>query len=258
LRTTLALGIVVLLATSTAAPAQIATTGPAALARQMPTVYAPYLANISRVRILQRQGKLNPSRGSVRTSKPPPPTSPAPGKTPTGSVPSTATTVFHSVQPAFVPRQFAERLGKTADEQKYIETVLMKCLNFYTDSAREKGVPLNDVARALNYYIATNYYVYSLGAGPNQAEMDATRDNIRANMLSDETFLQMSDRQKQEAYETLIVLAGFVDLGYGTARKTGDQNTADQFRDMAKHNLETLLGASVDKMHFTKDGLVLN
>jgi len=253
---TLATVVVVILATLTAAPAQIATTGPAALARQMPTVYAPYLANISRVRILQKRGQLSTSRpgaGGVRTPKSQPP---APGKTSTGSLPTTTT--FQTVQPAFVPKQLAERLGKTAEEQKSIEAILTRCLNFYTEGASARGVPLNDVARALNYYIATNYYVYSLGAGPNQAEMDATRDTIRTNMLADETFLKMSDRQKQEAYETLIVLAGFVDLGFGTAKKTGDQNAADQFRDMAKYNLETLLGTPVDRMHFTKDGLVLN
>ena len=257
MRTTVAFAIVFVLTTSTAAPAQIATTGPAALARQMPTVYAPYLANISRVKILQKQGQLKgPRGGTVRTPKSQPPSQPpAPGKTST-SLPTTTT--FQTVQPAFVPRQLAERLGKTADEQKSIEQILTKCLNFYTDGARAKGVPLNDVARALNYYIATNYYIYSLGAGPNQAEMDATRDMIRANMTSDETFLKMSDRQKQEAYETLIVLAGFVDLGFGTAKKTGDQNTAAQFRDMAKFNLETLLGVPVEKIHFTSDGLTVN
>jgi hypothetical protein len=167
-------------------------------------------------------------------------------------------TTFKTVESPFVPKQFAERLGKTPEERQYIESVLTKCLNYYTDGARKKGVPLNDVARALNYYIATNYFVYSNGAGPNQSEMDATREKIRANMLQDENFRHMTDRQKQEAYETLIVLAGFVDLGYGTTKKSGDENAATQFREMAKYNLETLLGGSVEKMHFTTEGLVLN
>jgi hypothetical protein len=47
------------------AHAQVATTGPAALARQMPTIYGPYLANISRVRILQQRGKLRSARSST-------------------------------------------------------------------------------------------------------------------------------------------------------------------------------------------------
>ena len=238
--------------------AQIAPYGPAALARQMPTVYGPYLANISRVRILQKRGQLNTSTVGIKLPKGQPPnTGRPPASRPTGA-PTSTSTIFHPTQPPFVPQQLAERLGKTAEEQKFIANTLTRCLNFYTDGARQKGVPLNDLARAINYYIATNYFVYSLGAGPNQPQMDATRDMIRTNLTNDETFQQMSDHQKQEAYETLIVLAGFVDLGYGTARKTGDESTAAQFRDMARQNLETLLGTKVEKMHFTSEGLVLN
>ncbi|HEX2271061.1 MAG TPA: DUF6683 family protein [Pyrinomonadaceae bacterium] len=239
---------------SAVTPAQIANTGPAALARQMPTIYAPYLANISRVRVLQKRGKLNSSRGSTSSRQGgQKPTTQAPGPVSTAS-----DTVFHSSQPPFVPQQLAARLGKTSQERQYIESVLTRCLTFYTDTAKQKNVPLNDVALALNYFISTNYYVYSLGRGPTPDQMSATRDAIRASMVQDQTFRQMSDRQKQEAYETLIVLAGFVDMGYGTSKSNGDAGAAEQFREMAKHNLETVLGVPIDRIHFTNEGLELN
>ena len=221
-------------------PAQISTTGPAALARQMPTIYAPYLANISRVRVLEKRGKLKSSPSS------------------TSSRPAAQDTVFQTSQPPFVPQQLAARLAKTQQDRQYIENVLTKCLTFYTDTAKQKGVPLNDVALALNYFISTNYFVYSVGRGPTPAQMSATRDSIRANMVQDDAFRQMSDRQKQEAYETLIVLAGFVDMGYGTSKKSGDDAAAEQFRQMAKYNLETVLGVPIDKIHFTDNGLELS
>jgi hypothetical protein len=230
--------------------AQIATTGPAALARQMPAIYGPYLANISRVRILEKRGKLgspykvSPTRPAGKTAPPS-----------AGSIP--ISTTFESQEPPFVPQLLAARLGKTAPERQYIEGVLTKCLNFYLETARQKNVPLNDVALALNYYISTNYFVYTRGSGPSAPQQSATRDIIRANMLQDETFRNMSARQKQEAYETLIVLAGFVDLGYGTSTRSGDTKAAEQFRDMAKHNLETLLGQPIANIRFTDDGLVV-
>jgi hypothetical protein len=232
---------------------QIASSGPAALARQMPTVYGPYLANISRVRILQRRGSLR-SAGSTRQSVP----KTTPSTTSPGTNSSTPNTIFTPVQSPFVPQQLSGVLARTPEERKYIEGVLTKCLNFYLDTARQKGVPLNDVALALNYYISTNYFVYSKGSGPTQSQMNATRDMIRANLVQDERFRQMSDRQKQEAYETLIVLAGFVDLGYGTSKQSGNEENAAQFREMAKHNLETLLGVPVEQIHFTDNGPVLN
>jgi uncharacterized protein DUF6683 len=241
--------------------AQIARTGPAALAQRMPTVYGPYLANISRVRVLQERSKLGPvSQTGMNRSGGQVPAVRQPNLPSTSARPPSASqdTTFRTVRPAFVPQQLAARLGKTAQERRDIEAVLTQCLRFYTDNARQKGVPLNDVARALNYFISTNYYVYSLGAGPTQDQMSATRDLIRANMAQDSTFRRMSDRQKQEAYETLIVLAGFVDMGYGTAKHSGNESAAAAFHEMAKHNLETLLGTPVEKIHFTSEGLALN
>jgi hypothetical protein len=235
-------------APSTASPSsangQTSSTGPAGLAQQMPNIYGPYLANISRVRIWGKDERSSAYSSSSKRSA--------------GGVSVAQGTAFNSSEPPFVPQQLADRLGKTAQERQYIEGVLTKCLNFYVDTAIQKGVPLNDVALALNYFISTNYFVYSSGGGPTPSQMSATRDLIRANMGQDNVFRGMSDKQKQEAYETLIVLAGFVDLGYGTAKQSGDANAAAQFREMAKNNLETLLGTPIEKIHFTNNGLALN
>jgi hypothetical protein len=243
------------------ASAQVSGTGPAALAQQMPTIYGPYLANISRVRVLQARDKANsaPHTGANRlTAEAPAGRPPSPRSSTAERASADPDTAFRTVGPAFVPQLLAARLGKTPQERRDIEAMLMRPLRFYTDIARKKGVPLNDVARALNYFISTNYYVYSLGSGPKQNEMDATRDLIHANMAQDPTFRGWSDRQKQEAYETLIVLAGFVDMGYGTTKQSGNEKAAAAFREMAKYNLETLLGVPVEKIHFTSEGLALN
>lgn len=225
-----AVGAATLAAYARPAHAQVFNTGPAGLAQQMPRVYAPYLANISRVKVLEKRVG-PPARAQ-------------------------ADTTFRTVGPAFVPRKLAGGLGKTPEDRREIEAVLAKCLDHYVGGARQKGVPLNDVARALNYYLATNYVVFSEGKRtPTIAELDASRATIRANMLADPTFQRMSDRQKQESYETLIVLAGFVDLGYGTAKQNGDANAAARFREMAGHNLATVLGVPADSIRFTSKGL---
>jgi len=219
------------------------------IARQKSRDYDANLGNLSRTRIVIKPGKFPPG---TQPKNPPGPT------TTSGRVPSDQTTTFRPVEPAFVPQQLAARMGKTPQEQQYIEDLLTKCLDFYTQTARQKGIPLYDVARALNYYISTNYFIYSEGAGPTKAQMDKTRAVISSNIVQDQNFRRMSDREKQESYETLIVIAGFVDLGYGTAKQSGNQNLAAQFHEMARHNLETLLSSPIDKIRFTDDGLVLN
>jgi flagellar biosynthesis chaperone FliJ len=233
------------------AQAQVYNTGPAGRAQQMPRIYAPYLATIGRVKLLENQRKLG-SVGGART-----------GATGTkgdghGGGGPVATTIFRPVAAAFVPKQLALRLGKTPQERHTVETTLTDCLNHYTEIAQQKGVPLHDVARARSYFIATNYYIYTAGQAPTLPQIHVTEEQLRANMIDDETFRHMTDRQKQEAYETLIVLAGFADMGFGTMKHAGNQPAAEQFRAFARQNLENLLSAPIEKIHFTDEGLKLD
>jgi hypothetical protein len=93
--------------------AQIATTGPAALAQQMPRIYGPYLAMMSRVRVLQKQEQGNPVDGAGVTR----PAGQVPAgrqssrpSSAAGTLPAKLDTTFHTVRPAFVPQQLAARL----------------------------------------------------------------------------------------------------------------------------------------------------
>jgi hypothetical protein len=231
-----------------AARAQVYSTGPAGLAQQMPRIYAPYLATIGRVKLLENQRKLGGANGAATD-----PTG-AKGDGQSGARP-VPTTTFRPAGTAFVPKQLASHLGKTPQERQTIEQTLTACLSNYVENARRKGVPLNDVALALGYFIATNYYIYAVGQGPTPPQIQATQKRLRVNMMEDETFRHMTDRQKQEAYETLIVLAGFADMGFGTLRQAGNAADAEAFRTFARQNLENLLSAPIEKIHFTDDGL---
>ena len=75
------------------AHAQVFNTGPAGLAQQMPRVYASYLANISRVKVLEK-GAGSPARAQADTK-------------------------FRAVGPACVPRKLAGALV-TSDRHRGI------------------------------------------------------------------------------------------------------------------------------------------
>jgi hypothetical protein len=228
------------------AQAQVFTTGPAGLAQQMPRIYAPYLATIGRVKLLENQRKLASANSA--------PAAGTKGGEPVDARPD-VTTTFRPVAAAFVPKQLASHLGKTPQERQTIEQTLTDCLSHYTEAAQRKGVPLHDVALALGYFIATNYYIYTVGQGPTPPQIHATQERLRVNMMEDETFRHMTDRQRQEAYETLIVLASFADMGFGTLRQAGNAAGAEEFRTFARQNLENLLSAPIEKIHFADDGL---
>jgi hypothetical protein len=215
------------------AGAQVLSAQPAGLAAEMPRVYAPYLANVSRIRLLEK-----PPHRPARIA--------------------TAATTFQVVGPPFVPRKLATNLGKTSWDRQEIEATLTRCLAQYAGGTRQRSAAFQDLARALVYFLATNHAVFSEGKRPpTQAQLDASRAAIRASMLADERFREMSDMQKQEAFETLVVLAGFVDLGYGAAKQIGDRAAAARFQEMARQNLEALLGVPAERVRFTSAGLTI-
>jgi hypothetical protein len=226
------------------AQAQTFNTGPAALARQMSTIYAPHLATINRMKVLENRRKLGASEAP----------GPAPGRASKSGASPAGDTTFRPARFALVPPLFAARLGKTPEERRYIEKTLDSCLDHYVELARRRGGEVHDVARAVSYFILTNYVIYRRGEVPTQPQIDAMRALLLTNMSADDTLRHMTNRQKQEAYETLIVLAGFADLGYGTMRNAGNEAGAEQFRAFAGQNLQTLLGVPPEKLHFTEEG----
>jgi hypothetical protein len=133
------------------------------IARQQRQAYDHHRAKISRLRVLEKAGRFTsaPRANPIRPGGPASTTAPA----------SDQDTVSTRLSPHSFPEQLAARLGKTPPERQYIQELLTKCLNFYTDTARQQGVPLHDGARALNYYIAINYFIYTQGAGPTRSRM---------------------------------------------------------------------------------------
>ena len=61
---TTAVGAVTLVAYTCPAHSQVFNTGPAGLAQQMPRIYAPYLANMSRIKVLEKSAG-PPARGVI-------------------------------------------------------------------------------------------------------------------------------------------------------------------------------------------------
>ena len=82
------------------AQAQVYSTGPAGLAQQMPRIYAPYLATIGRVKLLENQRKLGGANGAATDA------TGTTGDAQTGARP-VPTTTFRPAAAAFVPKQLA-------------------------------------------------------------------------------------------------------------------------------------------------------
>jgi hypothetical protein len=68
-------------------------------------------------------------------------------------------------------------------------------------------------------------------------------------------FRALDDRQRQEMYESYVILGMFVSAAYESANKTNDKELADKMRKLARIQLEGAFGVPVERLRFTDDGV---
>ncbi|HKP73680.1 MAG TPA: DUF6683 family protein [Pyrinomonadaceae bacterium] len=173
----------------------------------------------------------------------------------TGTTASTGATTFRPVAPSIYPQQLARDAATNDAERKEMEAVFAMCLRNYEANMRRQNQPVKDVARAVSYFVGVNYNVLHGGGSVTPAQGVALRTEIKAALGEDEGFARLSDREKQQIYETMAVLAEYVALNMSVADERGNKQLADATRDMAKDNLEKLLGASAANIRITDRGL---
>ena len=67
------------------------------------------------------------------------------------------------------------------------------------------------------------------------------------------TFASMTDRQKQELYENLVISTMLAKAGYEEAQKGGDKANMAIYRDLAGQTLTAVSGLPPDKINFNTD-----
>lgn len=169
---------------------------------------------------------------------------------------SSGTTTFRPVGGTIFPQQLAAQFAKTPQDRQELEQLFMKCLNLYEDKARSNGGEVHDVARAMTYFVNINYATVK-GVPLSESQFNAMRDEVRTGLLNDDKFQAMSAREKQKMYETMAVMASYVMIGYSDSETKGDAKGLQLFREIAKENLEKLLGVPLSRVRFTDKGLDL-
>jgi hypothetical protein len=174
-----------------------------------------------------------------------------------GSATATGSTTFRpvSVQP-LMPHQLALKQADGSSEKlRNFEKMFSDALTDYKAAVRAKGLPLNDVARAMSFFIYNNYSVAMQGQGPTQAQLEALRDYVREVYLHDQKFQQMSAREKQEIYESLAIWGSIPMAGYLEGKRLNDTRLQAESQRNARTLLEETLGTTLDRIRFTENGI---
>ncbi len=158
---------------------------------------------------------------------------------------------FRSTGTQLKTREIANLIGPGNPQVLIIMTTI---LSEYEKGARAAGKP-NDLALALSFFFATNASVYHDGGIPADAAVMDLRDSIASGVVEGNALNGVSDRQKQEMYEALVLYTGFALAAYQEGKQTGNGESLKVSQQLAGQNLLAVTGLSPDKINFTNQGL---
>lgn len=131
---------------------------------------------------------------------------------------------------------------------------LTTLLEEFDKGARAAGYP-NDLALALSFFLATNASIYHGAGQPADPPMVELRNTIAEALVGANALNGVTDRQKQEMYETLVLLTGFALAVYEEGKQGGNAETIKTSQQLAGKYLLAVIGISPDKITFTDQGL---
>jgi hypothetical protein len=158
---------------------------------------------------------------------------------------------FRSTGTQLKTREIANLFGAGNPQVPAIMTAI---LTEYEKNARAAGKP-NDLALALSFFFATNASVYHDAGQPTDPQMLELRDTIAEALVGGNALRGVTDRQKQEMYEALVLYTGFALAAYEEGKQSGNAESVRAGQLLAGQNLLAVTGISPDKINFTDQGL---
>lgn len=200
-------------------------------------------------------GKRSSAKKAGKTSPPLVNNSKTTTKTATNT--ATASATFRTVASSIMPEKMAEKMSanNSSNRQKY-QRAFQQFLDGYHKRLREKNGAANDLPRAIAFFIYSSYTV-ATGKQITNEQANAGREQLRAAILEDEEFQRLSDREKQERYESAIILGEFVMFYNFISNQDKDKNLKEKIQKMAQENLENFFGTSYRNVKITDSGIEL-
>lgn len=160
---------------------------------------------------------------------------------------------FRSTGTQLRTQAFADFLSSgSAETKKQMVAIISMLLTEYEKAAKEQGKP-NDLALATTAALLYNSSIYNGTPEPEDARIMEIRDALAELMVEDGTLASMTDRQKQELYENLVICTMLAKVGYDEARKSGDKNTMASYRELAGQTLKAVSGMPPEKVDFSDE-----
>lgn len=176
----------------------------------------------------------------------------APQKVPAQPAQIDAAVRFRSTGTQLRTQAIADELsaGSAPETKKQMLAILSTLLTEYEKAARAQGKP-NDLALAITAALVYNSSIYNGTPEPEDSRIMEIRDALAELAVEGGAFASMTDRQKQELYETAVISTMLAKAGYEEAKKNGDKSTMEIYRNLAGQTLQAVSGMPPDKVNLT-------
>jgi hypothetical protein len=164
----------------------------------------------------------------------------------------TATTFQPSRQRMMVSR-FAASLSDDPAHVKEMNATFAAGLQAFEAEAQRMGRP-NSVAMAFAYLVGVCVMVDS-DQEPAEEAILTLQAKVDAAFGQSAEFQALSDAQRQQLYETFVLMATLPLAGYMVAKETNDDALLQTYREVAATALETTLGVRPSELRFTANSL---
>lgn len=149
---------------------------------------------------------------------------------------------FKPVAADLMVNPLADSLATRPEERRQLAGLFRDVLKGLDSKLREKGHS-RDVAMAASIFLSATWSVSRQKEVDDDA-MEAMSVALREHLRTQPTFQTMGDRQRQQLYESLILLGVLCSLGEENAKTSQNATQLKTFKDLAGSLFQTLTGVS--------------
>jgi hypothetical protein len=145
-------------------------------------------------------------------------------------------------------------LGGTTDQRVQTKQLLNEVLDTYDKEASALGYK-DDLPLAFASFIIMSAAAYREKDVPGDETLLELRSVIAESAIESGVLKSITDQQKQEISEILVVFGTLAFSGYRQSKQTGDVSSMNAFKLLGGQNLKTVLGLDPDNVEVGPDGI---
>jgi hypothetical protein len=158
---------------------------------------------------------------------------------------------FRPVANSGVPQQIADTLGRNPQERAALLQLFQLVKKAYEVEATKAG-KANNIAAALTFFMATASMAYHQTDEPSETVTRALNEILQREMSLSPAVKSMTNLQKQQMHDWLIVSGGFIMAGYLEGVKTKDKKEIVEYREVAHECFKLVLGPGIEEFNLAK------